>query len=92
LAWSFQEAAFSQILQKLKKAKEDFFVESIYIAGGVAQNLRFRELVSGELGQNVFFAPVSLCSDNATMIALAALFSSQDGFTHHPFPRYTFKT
>jgi N6-L-threonylcarbamoyladenine synthase len=90
LAWSFQEAALKQLLEKVKEAIADFKdTKALYIAGGVAQNKRFRALTE-HLALPVFFAPPSLCSDNATMIGLGGLYSQMDGFAVQPFSKYKF--
>ena len=92
ITWSFQEAAFLQLIERVKNAfKENPSYHHLFIAGGVAQNERFRSLLTEHLeGINVFFAPVALCSDNATMIALSAIFSQCDGLVTNPFSRYKF--
>ncbi len=89
LAWSFQEAALGQLLDRTKNAladhKDEF--QCVLVAGGVAANRRFRDLFQ-TLSVPVHFAPLALCSDNATMIALQSLISWEDGFVKQPFPRY----
>lgn len=90
LAFSFQEAALEQLLNRVQNALKDFpEIQSILIAGGVAQNQRFREMFS-TLSLPLFFAPPSLCSDNATMVALQALLVQKyDGFKDQAFARYS---
>ncbi|MES2614927.1 MAG: tRNA (adenosine(37)-N6)-threonylcarbamoyltransferase complex transferase subunit TsaD [Bdellovibrionota bacterium] len=89
IAYSFQEAALSQLLNRVQNALNDFpEIKSVLIAGGVAQNKRFREIFSS-LSVPLHFAPPSLCSDNATMIALQALLAQKyDGFKDQAFARY----
>lgn len=90
LAYCFEQAALSQLLDRVQNALIDFpQTKSILVAGGVAQNKKFRSLFS-TLSKPVRFAPPALCSDNATMIALQALLLSQpkDGFIEQPFSRY----
>ena len=89
IAYSFQESALNQLLNRVQNAIHDFpGVKSILIAGGVAQNMRFREIFSS-LALPTYFAPPSLCSDNATMIALQALLVQKyDGLKEQAFPRY----
>ena len=41
------------------------------LAGGVAANLALRERISQKLGQEAVYLPLSLCTDNAAMIAAA---------------------
>ncbi len=90
IAHSFQEAALTQLLNRTQNALQDFpDVQSVLIAGGVAQNKRFREIFS-VLPQPIYFAPPALCSDNATMIALQALLVQKyDGMKDQPFARYS---
>jgi N6-L-threonylcarbamoyladenine synthase len=89
IAYAFQEAALSQLLNRVQNAISDFpEAKSILVAGGVAQNKRFKNIFSN-LPLPIYFAPPSLCSDNATMIALHAhLVQKYDAFQEHAFPRY----
>lgn len=89
IAYSFQEAALQQLWNRVQNALDDHpQVQTILVAGGVAQNKRFRELFS-QTNKFVRFAPPALCSDNGTMIALRALAKPDfDGFATHPFSRY----
>lgn len=89
LAFSFQEAALLQLFNRVQNALKDFpHTQSLLVAGGVAQNLRFREIFS-QFSLPVHFAPPALCSDNATMIALQALMVQKyNGLKEHPFARY----
>ena len=89
LAFSFQEAALIQLLDRVQNALADFpEIQTILIAGGVAQNQRFRDIFS-VLNVPMFFAPPSLCSDNATMIALQALLVQKyNGLKDQAFSRY----
>lgn len=92
IAAAFQEAALGQLRDRVCNALQDFpEIASIVVAGGVAQNQRFRELFA-TLNKPLFFAPKELCSDNATMIALWALYTpkSSNGFALQPYSRYEF--
>ena len=90
ICYYFQEAALHQLRDRCSLAlKSHPETQCLYIAGGVAQNLRFRELFSS-FQIPVQFAPVALCSDNATMIGLAALYGNlqrnamvEHCFSHH---------
>ncbi len=90
IAYSFQIAALKQLADRVTNATLDFpDVKTILIAGGVAQNNKFRELFH-TFKQNIIFAPPALCSDNATMIALQTLVAvNLDGFVTQPFPKYS---
>lgn len=90
IAYSFQTAALKQLFDRVNNAIHDYpTVKTVLVAGGVAQNKKFRELFN-TFKQTVIFAPSALCSDNATMIALQTLIttSDNDGFTSQPFPKY----
>lgn len=89
IAYAFQQAALKQLFDRVENAlKDNPEIQTILIAGGVAQNLKFREIFSS-INKQVIFAPPSLCSDNATMIGLQALLNSnQNGFNDHPYAKY----
>lgn len=93
LALAFQTAAVGQLADRLENALVDFpQVKSVLVAGGVAANSAFRARVAS-LPRPSRFAPLSLCSDNATMIGLQAALDvaagrARDGFAVQAFPRY----
>lgn len=67
---AFQDNAFEQLVRRLKQACKLFpEVKSVLIAGGVAANLRFRELLSEHLKVPAVFPDLRYCSDNAAMVA-----------------------
>jgi N6-L-threonylcarbamoyladenine synthase len=74
LAASFQEAVVDVLIAKCRQATRAYHRNTLCIGGGVAANLRFRERLA-ELnesdGINVTIAPMSLCTDNAAMGAIA---------------------
>ncbi len=74
IAASFQEAVLDVLVRKTLWAVEQKGIRRVALAGGVAANsgLRTRMLEMGaENGVQVFVPPVSLCTDNAAMIAVA---------------------
>jgi len=73
LSASFQEAALKELLTKTKKAINEYDVKMLVPAGGVACNSRLRELLSQIEGVKVVLPPLKYCTDNAVMIACAAL-------------------
>lgn len=89
ICFYFQEAALNQLYDRCQNALKKYpDSQKIYIAGGVAQNQRFRTLFAS-LSVPCHFAPPSLCSDNATMIGLSALTDSRiNGLTENCFSRY----
>lgn len=93
IAAAFQDAAVGQLCDRLKNALEDFpAIKSVLVAGGVAANQIFRRKISEATHLPVRFAPMSLCSDNATMIGLQALIPETQLKVPHPFSRYPYQT
>lgn len=74
LAASFQEAVVDVLVQKTLKAARDSCTERIVVVGGVAANSRLRARFEGlrRNGEQIYFPSLSLCTDNAAMIAAAA--------------------
>ena len=73
LAYAFQEVALNCLIDKTIKALEEYPCEMFVIAGGVACNSRLRELVTEKVkGVEVILPPLKYCTDNATMIGVAA--------------------
>jgi tRNA N6-adenosine threonylcarbamoyltransferase len=72
LAASFQEAIVDVQVTKTLRAARETGVERVLLGGGVVANTRLRErLVSdgAEAGLDVLVPPLSLCTDNAAMVA-----------------------
>ena len=62
------------LLNKLKKAADEYGIKDIALAGGVSSNTGLREglLTMGEkYGWNCFIPKMEYCTDNAAMIAIA---------------------
>ncbi|MFQ5793693.1 MAG: tRNA (adenosine(37)-N6)-threonylcarbamoyltransferase complex transferase subunit TsaD [Candidatus Bipolaricaulia bacterium] len=77
LAASFQRAAVDVLVKKTLRAAKQHQIDRIAVVGGVAANseLRQRSVAEAEpLGNQVFFPSLSLCTDNAAMIAAGAAF------------------
>jgi N6-L-threonylcarbamoyladenine synthase len=74
IAASFQEAIVDVLVAKTIRAAEKKEVSAISVTGGVSANSRlravFQETCRGK-GIAVYFPPLSLCTDNAAMIAAA---------------------
>ena len=67
---AFQEEALGQLVRKLESAAHlKTEAKSLLIAGGVAANQRFRDLVNARISIPTFFPHLQYCSDNAAMIA-----------------------
>jgi N6-L-threonylcarbamoyladenine synthase len=74
IAASFQEAVVEVLVTKSLQAASAKGVSTISAGGGVSANGRLREAFSEACqreGLQVFFPPLSLCGDNAAMIAAA---------------------
>ncbi len=86
LAASFQRAITGQLVAKLRRAAESGEWPAIALGGGVAANAELRERTEElcqELGLRLKLVPISLCTDNAAMIASAARFTDSI-----PYPEY----
>jgi N6-L-threonylcarbamoyladenine synthase len=79
LAASYQRAIVESLLARVRGALErEVGVRRLAIGGGVAANSELRASVAelcASLGVDLWVPPVSLCTDNAAMIAAAARFS-----------------
>jgi N6-L-threonylcarbamoyladenine synthase len=78
LAASFQRAITGQLVAKLRRAARSGEWPAIALGGGVAANEELRartEALCDELGLRLKLVPISLCTDNAAMIASAARFT-----------------
>jgi N6-L-threonylcarbamoyladenine synthase len=86
LAASFQRAITGQLVAKLRRAAASGEWPAIALGGGVAANAELRdrtEELCEELGLRLKLVPISLCTDNAAMIASAARFTDSI-----PYPEY----
>jgi N6-L-threonylcarbamoyladenine synthase len=87
LAAAFQDAVVDVLAVKTARAAVAHEVKSVMLAGGVAANsalrTRLREELSARYGtesQPAFYVPpISLCTDNAAMVAGAAYFTLRRG-------------
>lgn len=68
-AASFQHIAIETLVDKTEKAFNDYSPASVVIAGGVAASQELRTQLSARLPLPIEYAPMSLCTDNAAMIA-----------------------
>jgi N6-L-threonylcarbamoyladenine synthase len=74
IAASFQETIVDVLVAKTMRAAEERAVSVVSVTGGVSANSRLREVfreTCGRQGIDVFFPELSLCTDNAAMIAAA---------------------
>lgn len=80
LAASFQVAVVDVLVEKAKRAAEEHQVEQILLSGGVAANKLLRQEMTERSNLPVLCPPISLCTDNAAMVAAAAYFRYQAGY------------
>lgn len=73
-AASFQRIAIETLVDKAEAAFTDYSPASVVIAGGVAANQELRRRLSERLPLPIEYAPMSLCTDNAAMIATLGYF------------------
>lgn len=72
ISWSFQEAVFDVLAERIVKGCKKFRINEILLGGGVIANMRLRarlKLVCKNLGYKLFYPPPALCLDNAAMVA-----------------------
>ena len=74
---SFQEEAVGQVVYKSIEACKKFGLKTLVLAGRVSANKRLRQAMTDEGKKNgidVFYPDISLCTDNAAMIASAGYY------------------
>ncbi|MED4534871.1 tRNA (adenosine(37)-N6)-threonylcarbamoyltransferase complex transferase subunit TsaD [Metabacillus fastidiosus] len=75
LAASFQESVIEVLVTKTMRAAEQYNVKQVLLAGGVAANKGLRSALQTAFSEKkdieLIIPPLSLCTDNAAMIAAA---------------------
>ncbi|MGK2877175.1 MAG: tRNA (adenosine(37)-N6)-threonylcarbamoyltransferase complex transferase subunit TsaD [Solirubrobacterales bacterium] len=79
-AASYQAAVVEMLVQRVRKAIELTGIDRVAIGGGVAANSQLRDQIR-QVASDVKVPPRELCTDNAAMIAAAALNSTQGAIT-----------
>ncbi len=74
LAASFQDSVVDVLVGKTLEAAKEFKAKEILVAGGVSANKVLRERFQAQSKLQVHIPPLSLCTDNAAMIAGAGCF------------------
>lgn len=74
LAASFQQAVIDVLLRKTIRAAREFGAQQILLAGGVSANRPLRQAFKAQTEFPVHIPPISLCTDNAAMIAAAGYY------------------
>lgn len=83
VAYSFQEAVVDVLVDKSIRACNDYRIDKLAISGGVAANKRLRERFLEEASKyniKVYFPSISMCTDNASMIACATYYRYLSGY------------
>lgn len=82
LAKSFQNVAVSSLINKTRKAIQNYNTKNLIVAGGVAASKGLRDEVyklGEELGVDVTIPQMKYCTDNAAMIAAAGYYAYKLG-------------
>ena len=74
LAASFQAAVVDVLVGKTLRAAKEFKARHILVAGGVSANRALRQAIQDQADCPVHIPPISLCTDNAAMIAGAGYY------------------
>lgn len=82
IAASFQASVVDVLTEKTWRAAKKYGVKQVIVAGGVAANRGLRKGMEEKFLNeevDVFFPPLSLCTDNAAMIAAAGYIAFEQG-------------
>lgn len=82
VARSFQDTVIETLSFKTFNLLEEKNMNKLVLSGGVAANSALREKIEKEAknrGVSLYFPPLSLCTDNASMIASAGYFRYMNG-------------
>lgn len=83
LAASFQASVIDVLVTKTIRATEEYGVKQVLLAGGVAANRGLRARLEEEFTKKkdveLIIPPLSLCTDNAAMIAAAGTIAYEQG-------------
>ncbi|AWK45185.1 tRNA (adenosine(37)-N6)-threonylcarbamoyltransferase complex transferase subunit TsaD [Bacillus velezensis] len=83
LAASFQQSVIDVLTAKTSKAAKEYGVKQVLLAGGVAANKGLRAALQQEFSHSgdpeLIIPPLSLCTDNAAMIAAVGTVAFEKG-------------
>ena len=77
IAKSIEEAICDILVKKSITALKQTGIKQLVVSGGVSANLNLRsklDIATKQIGVNVFYPPLHLCTDNGAMIALAGYY------------------
>jgi N6-L-threonylcarbamoyladenine synthase len=69
LAAAFEKAAVDMLASRLLRAVDDTGIKTVVAGGGVAANTYLRARLAKRSDLRLYFPPLSLCGDNAAMVA-----------------------
>jgi N6-L-threonylcarbamoyladenine synthase len=81
LAASFQAAVTEVLFEKTLRAAREYQVKQIIVGGGVSANAALRQAFLAQSEFPATIPPLSLCTDNAAMVAAAGYFRYALGYT-----------
>lgn len=94
---SYQSAISDVLVENSLNACINLTCYNLCMAGGVSANTFLRNKISErakEKGVNIYFPPVKLCTDNASMVASAGYYSFRNGIrddlSMNAYPSYSF--
>ncbi|MDB5141612.1 MAG: tsaD [Mucilaginibacter sp.] len=79
---SVEKRVVTILLNKLKKAAQQYHIRDVALAGGVSANTGLRQglkQIGDEMGWNTFIPKFEYCTDNAAMIAIAGYYKYLKG-------------
>ena len=79
IAASFQYTAVKTIVNKARRARDEYKPKSVVLAGGVAANQELRKQLTEAIPLPVSFPDIKLCTDNGAMVATLGYFMAKAG-------------
>lgn len=75
LCASFEKTVTEVLIENTKKAMKQLGINTVALAGGVSANSYIREEFSKIKNAKIYYPEISLCTDNAAMIASAGYYN-----------------
>lgn len=79
IAASFQYTAVATVVEKARKAFDEFVPASVVIGGGVAASKELRRQLEETIPIPIEYPDMKLCTDNGAMIATLGCFTAMNG-------------